>query len=92
MGSESGVFLCRWPQKFELQVRAFRNSDRKSKTAVRSCGFPSPSLLKAADNSAPFNAETGTGTAVINTFLHYMSIAIEHYHLIYKHSMQTLCC
>ncbi|DBA78854.1 TPA: hypothetical protein ACH3X1_008741 [Trebouxia sp. C0004] len=52
----------RWPQKFELQMRAFRNSDRKSKTAVRSCSFPSPALLAAADPSAGFNAETGSGS------------------------------
>ena len=52
---------CRWPQKFELQMRAFRNSDRKSKTAVRSCSFPSPALLTAADGSAAFSAETGSG-------------------------------
>lgn len=52
----------RWPQKFELQMRAFRNSDRKSKTAVRSCSFPSPALLAAADLSAGFNIETGSGS------------------------------
>ena len=55
------VWCFRWPQKFELQMRAFRNSDRKSKTAVRSCSFPSPALLAAADSSAGFNAETGSG-------------------------------
>lgn len=57
-----GCFVpCRWPQKFELQMRAFRNNDRRSKTAVRSCAFPSPSLLEALQPSAPCNAETGTG-------------------------------
>ena len=45
-------------------MRAFRNSDRKSKTAVRSCSFPSPALLAAADPSAGFNAETGSGKSL----------------------------
>ncbi|KAL3138106.1 hypothetical protein ABBQ38_005336 [Trebouxia sp. C0009 RCD-2024] len=58
----------RWPQKFELQMRAFRNSDRKSKTAVRSCAFPAPSLLEALHPLAPCNAETGTGMILGSAF------------------------
>lgn len=52
----------RWPQKFELQMRAFKNSDRKSKTAVRSCSFPSPALLAPAESPESFNEETGAGS------------------------------
>lgn len=65
---------CRWPQKFELQMRAFRNSDRKSKTAVRSCAFPSPSLMESTGSSGPVNAETGTG----KTMLCFGILAFEH--------------
>lgn len=63
---EFGV-SCRWPQKLELQMRAFRNSDRKSKTAVRSCAFPSPSLMESAGSSGPVNAETGTGKTMLRS-------------------------
>ena len=82
---------CRWPLKFELQMRAFRNSDRKSKTAVRSCSFPSPLLLEpAADSqlhgrSTSINAETGTGTCFAFSIvcLQYRLPTLQHFHALF---------